>query len=417
MNSKSFFLLVVALFTLSGIYANTEYNYELEIDYDFDEDEEIECELDLGDSRKTKTFDDNDDRDDMSFEGRFDDAIRVDCDERVDIDLTVLDLDDNRIEDIRESNVKNFEYELELFEGIISFDYNFPTNVDSLTCDLDIDDLTEIYIYNSSDDSNLAEKIEFEFIKELTFDCSEDLDELRLQVEDPLGKDIYDLYLEDESKVEFDEDTPRHKYDIAIFFTQDFNDDDEIDCDIDLDSDSSFTVEYDDSSSGSERNIEYVFGELFDLKCEINFEEAIVDIRLLEDDDKLVFQKTYENTDSIRISENDIENYREEEEEEPVVEKEEEKVIVPEVVNPPKEEKEPMEEEINNVVEEDSTDVSSSNSNSETQSTNSSSTPINETETQTNTVEDSNPVNVVYVFIAIVAIVLLIAIVVLVIKL
>ena len=196
MNSKSFFLLVVALFTLSGIYANTEYNYELEIDYDFDEDEEIECELDLGDSRKTKTFDDNDDRDDMSFEGRFDDAIRVDCDERVDIDLTVLDLDDNRIEDIRESNVKNFEYELELFEGIISFDYNFPTNVDSLTCDLDIDDLTEIYIYNSSDDSNLAEKIEFEFIKELTFDCSEDLDELRLQVEDPLGKDIYDLYLE-----------------------------------------------------------------------------------------------------------------------------------------------------------------------------------------------------------------------------
>ena len=45
----------------------------------FEEDEEIECKLDLGDRKKTETFDENDDRDDMSFDGRFDDSIEVEC--------------------------------------------------------------------------------------------------------------------------------------------------------------------------------------------------------------------------------------------------------------------------------------------------------------------------------------------------
>ena len=418
MNIKILFLLVVSLCTVSLITADTEYNYELEIDYDFDEDEEIECKLDLGDRKKTETFDENDDRDDMSFDGRFDDSIEVECDERVDIDLRVLDLDDNEVEDISENNVRDFVYELELYEGIISFEYDFPSSVDILTCELEIDDRTIEYTYNREDDDSLKEEIEYEFLKETTFSCDEELDELELKIEDPRGFDIYDLLLKDEDEIEFDENTPRHIYDLALFFTKDFNEE-EVECDVEIDSVSDFTLEFDDSSSGSERTLEYVFGETFEISCDDEFEEAIVDIVLLEDDDEKVFEGDYYDQRTIRISKNDIENW-EEKEDEIVEEKEEEKIIVPQVVNPrptqEEKEEEPIEE--TTVTQEEAETTTTSTLNDEEKEINSS------TQLQTNSLEiegqkgeENNSTSIIYTFIGIISIILLIVIIVFLMKL
>jgi hypothetical protein len=416
MNIKSFILLVVALLAMSTVFADTEYLYELEIDYDFDENEEIECKLDLGDSKKTKTFDEDDDRNDMTFDGRFDDDISVDCDEKVDIDFRVLDLEDNEIEDLRETDTKSFYYELQLFEAIIDLDYDFPSNVDTLNCVLDKDEGVEEFTYDRSDDTTVSEEIEFEFLKELNFDCSEDLDQLRLRVENPLGKDVYDLYLEDESEISFDEATPRHEFDIAIFFTKNFEDDTE--CDIDIDSDSEFTIEFDDSTSGSERQLEYVFGNSFTVNCDEEFQEVFVDIQLLEDDNVKVLQAEYFDTNSFTITRGDIDRYEEEKnqpEEKEEVEEKPDKVIIPEVVNPQIEEKEEPSKEVS----ESANDNQNNNiETTEENQTNSTTTPINSTQdTSEVTEEQSKPMNLVYVFIGIVSIILVIAIVVLVIKL
>lgn len=407
MNIKILFLLVVSLCTVSLIAADTEYNYELEIDYDFDEDEEIECKLDLGDRKKTETFDENDDRDDMSFDGRFDDSIEVECDERVDIDLRVLDLDDNEVEDISKDNVRDFVYELELYEGVISFEYDFPSSVDILTCELEIDDRKIEYTYDKEDDDSLKEEIEYEFLKETTFSCSEELDELELKIEDPKGFDIYDLLLKDEDEIEFDENTPRHIYDLALFFTKDFNEE-EVECDVEIDSVSDFTLEFDDSSSGSERTLEYVFGETFEISCDDEFEEAIVDIVLLEDDDEKVFEGNYYDQRTISISKNDIENWEEKEDE--IIE-EEEKVIIPQVVNPrptqEEKEEEPIEE--TTTIQQESETTTTATLNDEEKELNSSThLQTNTSEIEEEKIEENNSTSIIYTFIGIISIILLI---------
>lgn len=416
MNIKILFLLVVSLFTLSTIYADTEYNYELEIDYDFDEDEEIVCELHLGNSKKTKTFDENDDRSDMTFEGRFDDSLEVDCDQRVDIDLRVLDLEDNEVDDIRESNVRSFIYELELYEGILSFNYDFDEDVDTLICELKKDEEIVEYSYNKADDDSLKEEIEFEFLREIEFECSERLDELRLEIEDPNGFDIYDLFLEDEDTVDFDENTPRHYYDLNIFFTKDFNEE-EVECEVEIDSDSEFTLEFTDSSSGSDRNLDFVFGESFEITCDDTFDEALVDIILLEDDDVKVFQEDYTNQKSIRITVEDIENWEEDNEEEIEEEVREEKELIPEIVTIPDQ---VLEEEIEEEISDSSntsTPITSSNQEEIIIDINSSTSPINQSQEIPTTPTESNSISIIHGFIAVVSLILVIAIVVLVVKL
>ena len=319
---------------------------------------------------------------------------------------------------IGEDNVRDFVYELELYEGVISFEYDFPSSVDILTCELEIDDRTIEYTYNREDDDSLKEEIEYEFLKETTFSCDEELDELELKIEDPRGFDIYDLLLKDEDEIEFDENTPRHIYDLALFFTKDFNEE-EVECDVEIDSVSDFTLEFDDSSSGSERTLEYVFGETFEISCDDEFEEAIVDIVLLEDDDEKVFEGDYYDQRTIRISKNDIENW-EEKEDEIVEEKEEEKIIVPQVVNPrptqEEKEEEPIEE--TTVTQEEAETTTTSTLNDEEKEINSS------TQLQTNSLEiegqkgeENNSTSIIYTFIGIISIILLIVIIVFLMKL
>lgn len=332
---KILYLLVVTLFCTSLIYADKEYNFKLEINQDLDDDEELECTLKYDSKTKNYDFDENDRSSDMEFEYQFDDDVELECDSDVEgIDFTVYDLEDNKVYETNLKNTDYFYYELELYEGFINIEHDLEGNNDEIIeCTLNLDGTDEEFIYENV--SDIDEEIEFEFLEEMEFECNERIDSMRIEIEDPNGFEVFERDIEDEDSIKFDQDTPIVKYNVYLFFKYDFDDD--TTCEITLDDEYEYEVEYDDSESASKRQLDYNFGEKFELRCDEEFNEVNLDIEEIREEDT-IFSQDYFNSRNILILEEDILNFVEEEEEiveekEVIVEEEEEEIVEEIIVN------------------------------------------------------------------------------------
>lgn len=282
----------------TGFSEPEEYTFKIIIDHDFDDDEEIECDLIYDDSEKSYTFDENDDKDDLTKEKDFTENIKFDCDENLDeITLQITDQTGEEIFEEDYNNEDRITYKLETyneedewFEIEITHDFGS----DEIRCDLIIDN-REYDLEFDKDDTTNTLKIQKNFKDTIDFDCNEDLDEIEFTVYDDDNDREYEKDYETEDKITFDiNDEDKETYEIRIELTSDF--DETTKCDIEIDGNSEGTETFTDSSSSSDKKLIYDIKETIEFDCDEDIEE--IDLRVYNEDGDKIHSEEYDDDDN-----------------------------------------------------------------------------------------------------------------------
>jgi hypothetical protein len=309
MKKLFFYLLVVFLTLFTGYSASdVEYNYIINIDANLDEDETLICYITEDGSRDRETFDDNDKSKDFEFEGTFDDKIIVDCDDPVDeIRIRVLDEDDNEVYDKRFTNTKQARYELQLYEAVFELEHDFESGDTNITCTLKYDEQEEDFIFDPTN-GNIDERIEKEFLNEVSLDCNEKIDEFSIKVDNPENKRVFTILTEQEDKLEYKTTFEDQTLQLEFYITDEFEnyeDGDQLTCDFISDDEYTRTFRFDDSTRLSEKNDIVTFGKNIEMDCDDPLEEihiVLTDTSGFGGKEVEFFEKTYKDISELTLN-------------------------------------------------------------------------------------------------------------------
>lgn len=302
-------LTILSIMLLSiNIVSATDFESVIELNIKQDD---TTCTLLFDDYNKTKSFD----KGKHTFDRQFDETISINCDKQVYSIRNNLYRDDVYLNKFSKVNTYTYDFNLELREFELDLDGD-------TTCELYLDGVKEkIKVKGSWSEDILA-------FESISLYCEKELEELEVISEDYYFKseDISHFQQND-----FDE-LISNRYETLLFFNDDF--DKQVMCDINLDK-KRIAVHFDDSYKLSEKFLEFVFEDRVYVRCK----DLISNVNVLIIDrytNKVIYDKSYNETKSIDLSVNNILN--------PIVEtevevKEEVKVVEKPTTNEVKETK------------------------------------------------------------------------------
>jgi len=281
-------------------------------DHDFHLTGKVDCDLTIDDDYLYKyKFDKDTKYKDLNISRNFNKKISFDCDEQLQkIFFDVYDSNGDKKFSEKYENENNFNYDV---NGIKTNHFSIRVNNDfaendEIKCDLRIDkDDNEKYIFDiNTQRSDLG--IDKDFTKDFDFDCNSKIDSIEVTSYNSKYEIVDNLEYNNKDRVEYTFN--QGDYGFLLDITHEFkNSNDKIRCDLDIDDESTIRYEFTKSSKLSDLRIDDKFEDDFTFDCNDDMDEF--NLRVFDesnDDDVLVFNKIYKNTDKINFNKDQILN-------------------------------------------------------------------------------------------------------------
>lgn len=198
------------------------------------------------------------------------------------------------------AKVQEFEFEIEI-------DYDFEDEDEEIECDITIDKNTDdesekTWTLDENDDTTYTN----DMIKELEFDCDEDLKKIEVKIYDDQGVKVDEFEYKNQDKFDYELDpVDEEKEWFEIEIENDFDNDEEIDCELTIDGRSyDFTFD-EDSEDDDELEIRRNFKEDVEFECDENLDN--IEFRAYDDNEDELYYNDYDDEDKFSFNIDDTE--------------------------------------------------------------------------------------------------------------